>query len=235
MNLLKRLVMRSYQFAMGGKEAMFDAIAKSYPSATRKEKDAKGRKIADDLLPNQNKVVSEQPISVGQTPNNNSMPLTAAQYDAEFEQEETEFDRIQQDEGFDNKVYKDSLGNLTVGIGHKLKPDELKKYKEGDVFDTDVLEDMFEKDFEVARSDAEKFAPDGLPDEAMDIITNMSFQLGLPRLSTFKKFKKALKDKDFNKAADEMLDSLWASEEQTPERANRLADRMRALADKQEA
>lgn len=226
--------MRSYQFAMGGKEAMFDAIAKSYPSATRKERDAKNKKLADKTLPKQDKAMSEQPISVGQT-SSNSMPMTAQDYDAEFGVENTEFDVIRQDEGFDNKVYKDSLGNLTVGIGHRLTPDELKKYREGDVFEEDVLEDMFERDFEVARSDAEKFAPDGLPDEAMDIITNMSFQLGYPRLSKFKKLKAALQDKDYNKAADEMLDSLWASEEQTPERANRLADRMRTLADTQES
>lgn len=222
--------MRSYQFALGDKEAMFDAISKSYPSATKKEKDRKAGKIERKLPTKQ--TVSEQPISLGQTPTTTSLPMTSREYDEEFsEYIPKSYDEIKADEGFNTKVYPDTLGNLTVGRGHKLTPEELEKYKEGDEFDKDVLEDMFEQDFEVARSDAEKFAPEGLPEEAMDIVTNMSFQLGLPRLSTFKKFKAALKEKDYNKAADEMLDSLWASEEQTPERANRLANRMRALAD----
>lgn len=219
--------MRSYGFAMGDKEAMFDAIAKSYPSATRKEKDKKSSGIAK-MLPT-DEVVSEKPVPTGQTPIMNSLPMTNKEYDSQYES--SEYEQLKSDEGFRNKVYKDTLGNLTVGIGHKLTPDELKRFKEGDTFNEDLLNDMFEQDFEVARSDAEKFAPDDLPDEAMDIITNMAFQLGYPNLSKFKRFKAALKERDFNKAADEMLDSKWASEEQTPERANRLADRMRALAD----
>lgn len=86
--------MRSYQFALGDKEAMFDAIAKSYPSASRKEKDAKSRKILDKLLPKQTKVVSEQPINVGQTSNNYSMPMTAKEYDEEFGQDNAELEAL---------------------------------------------------------------------------------------------------------------------------------------------
>ncbi len=59
--------MRSYQFAKGDKEAMFDAIAKSYPSATKREKDKKASDIAKTKLPQTTKVMSEQPTNLGQT------------------------------------------------------------------------------------------------------------------------------------------------------------------------
>ena len=42
-------------------------------------------------------------------------------------------------------------------------------------------------------------------------------------------FRNAVCDGDWDKAADEMADSKWATED-SPERAKRLIDRMRALA-----
>ena len=60
-----------------------------------------------------------------------------------------------------------------------------------------------------------------------NILSNMHYNLGLTRLLKFKKMWAALEDNDFNTAADEMLDSRWAT--QVPNRANRLADRMRNI------
>jgi lysozyme len=55
----------------------------------------------------------------------------------------------------------------------------------------------------------------------------MCFQMGKKGVVKFVKFHAALKRGDFNTAADEMLDSKWAK--QTPDRAKRLAARVRAL------
>ena len=44
--------------------------------------------------------------------------------------------------------------------------------------------------------------------------------------------KKAIDDRNYELAASEMLDSLWSK--QTPNRANRLADRMRKAYDSKE-
>ena len=67
-----------------------------------------------------------------------------------------------------------------------------------------------------------------MPEEAQLIIANMMFNLGRPRLSKFKGMKAGVDAKDWNKAADEMVDSAWYR--QVPNRAGRLVERMRALA-----
>ena len=67
-----------------------------------------------------------------------------------------------------------------------------------------------------------------LPEEAQLIIANMMFNLGRPRLSKFKGMKAGVDSRDWNKAADEMVDSAWYR--QVPNRAERLVERMRALA-----
>ena len=57
----------------------------------------------------------------------------------------------------------------------------------------------------------------------------MMFNMGRPRLSKFKGMKAGVDARDWNKAANEMVDSRWYT--QVPNRARRLVDRMRALAD----
>lgn len=133
-------------------------------------------------------------------------------------------ERIIEHEGKINKIYKDSLGLKTFGVGHLvLDSDDLE---EGVEYSDDVVMRYFERDFATAVLDAEKFIdPDEHPEDIFGVIIEMCFQLGYPRLCGFKKFKAALEDKDYVTAADEMLDSRWAN--QTPKRANSLADIVR--------
>jgi lysozyme len=56
----------------------------------------------------------------------------------------------------------------------------------------------------------------------------MMFNMGRPRLSRFKLMQAAIDNKDFNEAAEQMIDSRW--HDQVPNRAKRLVKRMRALA-----
>ena len=67
-----------------------------------------------------------------------------------------------------------------------------------------------------------------LPDDAQLIIANMMFNMGLPRLSKFKKMKAAVEAGDWDEAANQMEASRWFR--QVPNRAQRLIDRMRLLA-----
>ena len=53
----------------------------------------------------------------------------------------------------------------------------------------------------------------------------MSFNLGVPRLKRFMNMWAAIHRRDYNAAADEMLDSKWA--EQVKGRATRLSNIMR--------
>ncbi len=75
-----------------------------------------------------------EPIEVASVP---EAPQTRPQhpvFDADLKSEETEMSNVGdtfrnfmvQEEGFENGVHNDGAGNQTIGIGHKLLPDELK-------------------------------------------------------------------------------------------------------------
>lgn len=68
-----------------------------------------------------------------------------------------------------------------------------------------------------------------LPEELQDVLIEMAYQMGISGLLNFKKMLGALSTKDYNKAADEMLDSRWAK--QTERRANYLAYIVRSYKD----
>jgi len=134
-------------------------------------------------------------------------------------------DRIKEHEGFRNTIYKDSLGFATIGYGHLVKEDD--PFVEGHTYSQKLLNDYFELDFTNAVMGAERL----LGNQAMNykakcVIIEMVFQLGMTGVSKFKNTLKAVKEEDWDTAADEMLDSVWA--EQTPERANELSSTMRS-------
>ena len=132
---------------------------------------------------------------------------------------------IKVNEGIRDKAYKDTLGNWTTGVGHLIKiPDEdyliKKKLTE------EEINIIFNTDLNQAIDDARKFVDENsINERAFEIIVDMAFNLGLPRLSKFKKLKQALINNDYVKASEEMLDSLWAK--QLPNRSKKLADEMR--------
>ena len=139
-------------------------------------------------------------------------------------------EEIAYDEGSVNKIYLDHLGLPTFGIGH-LVIDSDPEY--GQAVGTPVSEDRvaeaFDKDVEIVIDDCEKLYPDfdELPEEVQRIIANMMFNMGRPRLSKFKGMKRGVDNRDWNAAADEMVDSNWYR--QVTKRADRLVARMRAV------
>ena len=137
-------------------------------------------------------------------------------------------EEIEYDEGSVNKIYLDHLGLATFGIGHLvLESDPEYGLEVG----TDVSEDRcieaFNRDIKTVLSDCNKLYPDfdELPEEVQLIIANMMFNMGRPRLSKFKGMKRGVDAKDWNAAADEMVDSKWYR--QVTKRADRLVVRMR--------
>lgn len=132
--------------------------------------------------------------------------------------------RIKKHEGFRDTVYLDSLGKATIGYGHLLTEDD--DFEEGIVYDKSLLENLFDKDFNRAAYNAEQLL-EGIDvcDTAREVIIEMVFQLGIGGVSKFKKMFEALRNKDYNKAADEMLNSAWYR--QTPSRCEELSNIMR--------
>ena len=134
---------------------------------------------------------------------------------------------VKEHEGYRNKVYLDSLGKRTVGVGHLCVEDF---WEDGKEYEEKFHLTILEHDLKSAIKSAEELCskcPD-LKDQAKEIIVEMVFQLGKTGVSKFRNMWKALKGPDYPTAAKEMLDSRWAK--QTPNRAKEMSDHMRSLA-----
>ena len=136
-------------------------------------------------------------------------------------------ERIKKHEGYLVEPYTDTRGFLTGGYGHKiLEGEEVPTDQEG-------WEKLFQEDLEKARDGAarliEKNKLENLPCEVHEIIIEMVYQMGEKGVSKFKKMFKALRQepKDYEEAADQMMDSRWAK--QTYSRARSLSESMRKL------
>ena len=127
---------------------------------------------------------------------------------------------IKHHEGFVEHVYDDSLGIPTIGYGFAIK--DL-------ILEEDLCDEILLRKLRIlGRSVMGKFPFfDSLPSDCKDVLMEMCYQLGVTGVSKFKKALKAMEDGDWEKAADEMLDSKWAR--QTPNRAKEMSDIIRSL------
>ncbi|AIM40791.1 putative lysozyme [Idiomarinaceae phage Phi1M2-2] len=117
------------------------------------------------------------------------------------------------DEGLRLKPYRDTVGKLTIGYGRNL--DDVG------ISEEEAL-NMMRNDIAVSRRELSQYSWfRNLDDKRKDAVINMHFNLGLPRLLTFRKMIAALERGDYKRAADEALDSRWAV--QVGERAVRIA------------
>ena len=135
---------------------------------------------------------------------------------------------VKKHEGYRNKVYLDTLGKRTVGVGHLCVEDFWEDDKE---YEEKFLMTILEHDLQTAIKGAERLLKGcGILDSlAKEIIIEMVFQLGETGVSKFKNMWKALEQSppEYSVAASEMLDSRWAK--QTPERAAGMSSEMAAL------
>ena len=139
-------------------------------------------------------------------------------------------EQLKIDEGVKYEVYDDHLGYKTFGIGHLVKStDEEYGFPVGTPVSEERVNSVFDKDVITYIDESKKVFGnlEDMPQEAQQVIVNMCFNMGAPRLSQFKKFIKAIHDEDWKTASVEMLDSRWAS--QVGIRANRLSDRIKAI------
>lgn len=134
---------------------------------------------------------------------------------------------IMREEGVKYEIYNDHLGYKTFGVGHLCRAtDPENEMKVGTKVSKIRVAECFEADLHVAINDAETFCEGmDIDDNVKECVTHMSFQLGLPKLNQFKKFKKALQDNDIETAIIEMKDSRAYN--QTTNRWDRLIEKMR--------
>jgi len=140
-------------------------------------------------------------------------------------------EQLKIDEGVKYEIYNDHLGYATFGIGHLVvEGDEEHGKPIGTPISEERVNSVFDSDVATYVTEAKKVFPnlDTLPEEAQEVIVNMCFNMGAPRLSKFKKFIGGVNAGDWDTAAVEMMDSRWAK--QVGVRADRLRDRIKALA-----
>ena len=141
--------------------------------------------------------------------------------------------QLEIDEGVKYDIYLDHLGLPTFGIGHLVtKTDPESGQAVGTSISKERVAECFDMDVQSVINDCNKLYEDfeNLPEEVQQIIANMMFNMGRTRLSKFKGMKRGVDSKDWNQAADEMVDSRWYR--QVTNRAQRLVERMRAVGTK---
>ena len=141
---------------------------------------------------------------------------------------------LNRDENCNLKRHKvDGKDHIGWGINlEEILPDELLEYlgveDEDDIQEitqeqADYLRDYY---INIAEKDAISVFEDelweSLTDLRREVLTNLSYNLGINRFKKFRKMIKAVKDGDWTEAAAQMLDSE-AARSQTGERYHRLA------------
>ena len=140
-------------------------------------------------------------------------------------------EQLEVDEGCVYEIYNDHLGYPTFGIGHLVKESDPEQGQSlGTAVSSERVAEAFESDIQSVLRDCNVLYSDfhNLPEEAQQVIANMMFNLGRPRLSKFAGMKRGVDARDWDAAADEMVDSNWYR--QVTNRADRLVERIRALA-----
>jgi len=115
---------------------------------------------------------------------------------------------ITKEEGFKGVMYTDHLGNWTIGHGITNMTEEESAA---------VVAIRAAKIADKWREEYEWFHR--LTEVRQAVLVSMVYQLGWAGVGKFKNMLEALEDGDYNRAAEEGLDSRWAR--QTPQRAER--------------
>lgn len=133
-------------------------------------------------------------------------------------------------EGCEYKVYPDSLGKPTVGIGHLVIPKD--KLKIGDVIDKARVSAFFKADSAAAMAAAKSQASKaGISNPNFIIhLASVNFQLGVNWNHHHKKTWDLIMKGEYDEAAKEAQKSTWYS--QTPNRVKDFQKALRALPEK---
>lgn len=130
--------------------------------------------------------------------------------------------QLKGDEGVKAQAYQDHLGFWTIGVGRLIDA-----RKAGSGLRPSEIDMLLQNDIDDRIEALTRRLPwfQNLDDARKGVLLNMSFQLGVDGLLGFKNTLKMIETGDYMGAARNMLLSKWA--EQTPQRANRMAEQMR--------
>ena len=126
-------------------------------------------------------------------------------------------EQIKRHEGEVLEVYADSLGYLTLGVGHLIKEgDSEHGQPAGTPVSQSTVDAYYESDFDKhVEETVHVFESKGgenfydLPEDIQHVLVNMTFNLGGSRFGKFNNMWKAVVSEDWKKMAVEMEDSRW--------------------------
>jgi GH24 family phage-related lysozyme (muramidase) len=123
------------------------------------------------------------------------------------------------DEGWKKKPYRDTVGKLTGGCGRNLDD---KGFRDSEIAF------MLENDIDEVVADLDRALPwwREMSEARQDVLVNMCFNLGLPKLLGFKNTLASMQRGDYLAAAEGMKQSNWYR--QVGARADRLIEIMKA-------
>jgi len=132
---------------------------------------------------------------------------------------------IEKHEGRRYTAYYDSKRKLTIGVGFNLNDPSAQQTIESFGWNYDDLcnglalsdaqiDELLDHSINIAIAAAQALFPsfDFLPDNVQAVLADMSFNMGSFKLFEFTELREAIAARDFNRAAKEMIDSLWYSE-----------------------
>ena len=126
-------------------------------------------------------------------------------------------EQIKRHEGEVLEVYADSLGYLTLGVGHLIKEDDAEHGQPaGTPVSQEVVDAYYESDFDKhVEETIHVFEGKGgedfyaLPEDIQHVLVNMTFNLGGTRFAKFNNMWSAVVEGDWKRMAVEMEDSRW--------------------------
>jgi lysozyme len=112
---------------------------------------------------------------------------------------------LKKHEGEKLEMYQCSMGCHTIGVGHNLDSKPISKR---------VSDLMLEDDVEDSIADCKRNISffDDLDDGCQEALVNLCFNMGIAKLLQFKKTLAYLKDGKREKAANELLNSRYATQ-----------------------
>ena len=123
-------------------------------------------------------------------------------------------EQIKRHEGEVLEVYADSLGYLTLGVGHLIQPNDPEHGQPaGTPVSHEVVDKYYEIDFDKHLEETKHVVGhdvfDGLPGEIQEVLVNMCFNLGANRLGKFRNMLYAVSVSDWQEMSNQMEDSRW--------------------------
>ena len=121
-------------------------------------------------------------------------------------------DHIKEYEGLSNVLYKCTSNKVSIGYGRNLEDVGISK---------DEAEYLLKNDIDIALDEvSEHFDMPNLPEPAQIVLVDMCFNMGISRLLNFRNMIQAMQEDDWDKAADELLDSKYAAQTKRRARMN---------------